>query len=845
MLLCPFDPQFFNNDGTVASGAKLYTYATGTTSLLTSYQTQAGTAHTNPITLDTAGRVQPALWLTAGLEYRLRLETAAGALIDEWDDIYGVGDGSSSYTQSGTGAVSRTQAQKNAELLSLKDYGGVCDGVTDDSTAYDNLRAALEAAGQTTCWINGDSLVHGHRLAAGQHTVLIQEFATIGTDNKIGNPNFASSASGWTLGTAWAYAGTPDRIVHTTGTSSSATYPSVAIEKGEIYQLQVTITTTTSGVVNFKVDTQNLFGSETRFFNAAKSALLDGDWFSTTAVATLGTEVSAGVGLEQLKEISGTVWYYTFVPTASVTGTFSITTDDRWGGSISDIRLVKVASPLKAASTISTDADPNAQYQYGMKVSQANFGVIAIGDQQTAALINGFATEADTGALNVAIGERAMRSTFDGIENVAVGAFALQFGEGSGNTAVGYSALKFSVKGMENTSVGYKSLANSTIGYANTTLGFHSMFYNASGSQNVALGHRALKWNLEGSSNTSVGYSADANAGASNNTSLGRESGIYRDATSAVTYTYAGNTGIGYQANAFGNRSIAIGYLSKVGTYDSGSGTTHNYDGAIAIGDAAKTVGNGSIAIGDGATVGSTSGGSASAYTNSISLGTAAAVTNSSAVSVGHSSAVSGSGGVAVGVGASASGTESVAIGSASGAAGTNDVGVGKQAGFNLTGGSNTSVGNGAGTQGSSQSYSNSGSFGNGAVPTGSNQITLGNSSIATLRCQQTTITSLSDARFKTDIQPLDIPDEFLDAVQMVTYRWIAEGMPQGKQMGVIAQQLDEVQTAFGLEWLGLVDKTNPDRWEATPGKLLFPLIVRAQKQERRLRAIEESLGLV
>ena len=47
---------------------------------------------------------------------------------------------------------------------------------------------------------------------------------------------------------------------------------------------------------------------------------------------------------------------------------------------------------------------------------------------------------------------------------------------------------------------------------------------------------------------------------------------------------------------------------------------------------------------------------------------------------------------------------------------------------------------------------------------------------------------------------------------------------------GFIAQELDEVQINADAEWLNLVLKTNPDRFEATPGNLL-PVIVKAIQQ--------------
>ena len=57
--------QFFNNDGTVLSGGLLYTYTAGTTTPQASYTTSAGNiAHSNPIVLNSAGRVPTGeIWL--------------------------------------------------------------------------------------------------------------------------------------------------------------------------------------------------------------------------------------------------------------------------------------------------------------------------------------------------------------------------------------------------------------------------------------------------------------------------------------------------------------------------------------------------------------------------------------------------------------------------------------------------------------------------------------------------------------------------------------------------------------------------------------------------------------
>jgi hypothetical protein len=84
--------QFFTNSGVILSGGKLYTYAAGTTTPQATYTSSSGvTAHTNPIILDSAGRVPGGeIWLTAPL-YKFVLNTSADVLIATYDNISGIG----------------------------------------------------------------------------------------------------------------------------------------------------------------------------------------------------------------------------------------------------------------------------------------------------------------------------------------------------------------------------------------------------------------------------------------------------------------------------------------------------------------------------------------------------------------------------------------------------------------------------------------------------------------------------------------------------------------------------------------------------------------------------------
>ena len=93
--------QFFTNSGVPLSGGELYTYSAGTTTPAATFTSSSGgTAHTNPIILDSAGRVPGGeIWLTDIVRYKFTLETASSVLIVTWDNIWGIGSAGGSAVQ--------------------------------------------------------------------------------------------------------------------------------------------------------------------------------------------------------------------------------------------------------------------------------------------------------------------------------------------------------------------------------------------------------------------------------------------------------------------------------------------------------------------------------------------------------------------------------------------------------------------------------------------------------------------------------------------------------------------------------------------------------------------------
>lgn len=87
--------QFLDNSGNPLSSGKLYTMLAGGSfpgDAATVYQTSSGTAHANPIVLDSAGRISGSseLYLDPGLSYKFTLNTSADVLVWTQDNISAV-----------------------------------------------------------------------------------------------------------------------------------------------------------------------------------------------------------------------------------------------------------------------------------------------------------------------------------------------------------------------------------------------------------------------------------------------------------------------------------------------------------------------------------------------------------------------------------------------------------------------------------------------------------------------------------------------------------------------------------------------------------------------------------
>ena len=587
----------------------------------------------------------------------------------------------------------------------------------------------------------------------------------------------------------------------------------------------------------------------------------------------------------------------TYFYTAATTGKGSFL-----DGSITNITLTNTGSGFSSSTTFTLTTpsigvgSPSATYSIVYDDPNSGNDNIAIGYQAlyttqyslrnmaigNYALTNLSQTLTTTELLdNIALGFNSQAGSVLGINTISIGNYSLAGNTSSalnyspsnivciGNNAmsnirtngansicIGNSSMNSTITNSattDNICIGNSSMTALNGGYQNLCIGNSSGIATTAGYQNVFVGNGSGKGLTTGRDNTFVGYLA----GSRPMTSAYKNVAIGSSVLSGISGSFTGNY------NTFINSS-------------SHSVMTTGYDNFICGQRAGNniTTGNTNVLIGNDAGYYMTSG-----Y-NNIGIGgyqpLAGCINNHDNIAIGYQAAASNPGNNNVCIGPYAGlfldytsgsiASQNVFIGylagygSSSSNRTTNSIAIGTNAGYGLTTGVNNTL---IGTVSSSTTIlvltgSNVTTLGYLAGPTSSsvsNQVTLGNSSVTSLRCAVTTITALSDARDKKNIIDLPVGLDFINKLRPVKFTWAFREKDfdeNGDEIinpnngvdnaGFIAQELDEVEISENVDFLHLVLKDNPDKMEASYGRLLPVMVKAIQELSAKVESLTQEL---
>jgi hypothetical protein len=120
-----FQLQSFTNQGLILSGGLIYTYLAGTTTLQNTYTDSTGTVlNSNPIVLDSSGRLTTSIWVTGGVSLKVIIKDSSNNTLATVDNISGINDITLALASPGTiggttpGAATFTTVTANTSVTS-------------------------------------------------------------------------------------------------------------------------------------------------------------------------------------------------------------------------------------------------------------------------------------------------------------------------------------------------------------------------------------------------------------------------------------------------------------------------------------------------------------------------------------------------------------------------------------------------------------------------------------------------------------------------------------------------------------------------------------------------------
>jgi len=416
-----------------------------------------------------------------------------------------------------------------------------------------------------------------------------------------------------------------------------------------------------------------------------------------------------------------------------------------------------------------------------------------------------------SGVDNTFIGKDAGTGLTTGSRNTAIGYNAYKVGNNTDNTCIGNQAGEALSSGSMNTLIGRRAGESITTGQSNVIVG---MMANAQGSRNVMLGQQAGQYS-SGTDCIVIGSFCAQDITGNSNIFMGRDTA--KDATTSTENVCIGRDSV--KDFTTGSYNVCIGKDAAKSLTTSSYGVYIGYQ-------AGQTYSNENQFGASAVCIGAEAGETATGVKNTL-IGTKAGQnlgSGSNCVLIGNETAKLGSASYNIAVGTGVFNGQAYTGGS--------NVGVGFNAGNGLTSGEdNTFLGTNAGS--SITEGDNNTCIGHDATlssATVNNEITLGDSNIATLRCNVQTISSLSDRRDKTDINTLDLGLDFVKSLNPVKFKWETRdgnGKDGSYEAGFIAQDFQQLQKDNDADYLKLVMDENPDRLEASYGKLI-PVLVKA-----------------